>query len=113
LGDVGRNLLDLDAGGQFERVVEAIGAELFHLFLAHHADRLRGFLDLKVQVGRTRADAVGALGNHQHLLERRVSSIRCGGVGGLRVGVAGEYARDQDCRGLNTLAPRRRRIELH
>ena len=66
VGAVGLPLLDLDAGGQAQRIVDTVGAELLHLLAAHHADRLRRVLDVQVEVGGAVADALGALGDDPH-----------------------------------------------
>ncbi len=65
-GPVGFPLVHLDAGGQAQRFIEAVGAELAHLGGVHDADGLRRVLDVQVQVGGAVAHAVGALRDHQH-----------------------------------------------
>ena len=65
-GPVGFPLIHLDAGGQAQRFIEAVGAEFAHLGGVHDADGLRRVLDVQVQVGGAVAHAVGALRDHQH-----------------------------------------------
>src|SRR6185312_9579043 len=68
-GAVGFPFVDLHAGGQAQGLVDAVGAEVAHLLVGDHADRLRRVLDGKVEIGGAVADALGALGHHHHLAQ--------------------------------------------